>query len=85
LGRGDIKVDLPLGNKYTTITLKNTLYTPKMALTLSNYSCRIFCPIQKQCLQNPILHSETEDHRFDCPSQWPVCHPHSDRGKCSCG
>jgi hypothetical protein len=34
LGRGDIKVDLPLGNKYTTVTLKNTLYTPKMALTL---------------------------------------------------
>jgi hypothetical protein len=34
LGRGDIKVDLPLGNKYTTITLKNTLYTPKMMLTL---------------------------------------------------
>jgi hypothetical protein len=34
LGWGDIKVDLPLGNKYTTITLKNTLYTPKMALTL---------------------------------------------------
>jgi hypothetical protein len=34
LGWGDIKVDLPLGNKYTTVTLKNTLYTPKMALTL---------------------------------------------------
>jgi hypothetical protein len=34
LGRGDIKVDLPLGNKYTTVTLKNTLYTPKIALTL---------------------------------------------------
>jgi hypothetical protein len=34
LGRGDIKVDLLLGNKYTTVTLKNTLYTPKMALTL---------------------------------------------------
>jgi hypothetical protein len=34
LGRGDIKVDLPLGNKYTTVTLKNTLYTPKMVLTL---------------------------------------------------
>jgi hypothetical protein len=34
LGQGDIKVDLLLGNKYTTITLKNTLYTPKMALTL---------------------------------------------------
>jgi hypothetical protein len=34
LGRGDIKVDLPLGKKYTTVTLKNTLYTPKMALTL---------------------------------------------------
>jgi hypothetical protein len=25
LGQGDIKVDLPLGNKYTTVTLKNTL------------------------------------------------------------
>jgi hypothetical protein len=34
LGQGDIEVDLPLGNKYTTVTLKNTLYTPKMALTL---------------------------------------------------
>jgi hypothetical protein len=34
LGQGDIKVDLPLGKKYTTVTLKNTLYTPKMALTL---------------------------------------------------
>jgi hypothetical protein len=34
LGWGDIKVDLPLGNKYTTVTLKNTLYTPKMVLTL---------------------------------------------------
>jgi hypothetical protein len=34
LGRGDIKVDLLLGNKYTTVTLKNTLYTLKMALTL---------------------------------------------------
>jgi hypothetical protein len=34
LGWGDIKVDLLLGNKYTTVTLKNTLYTPKMALTL---------------------------------------------------
>jgi hypothetical protein len=34
LGREDIKVDLPLGDKYTTVTLKNTLYTPRMALTL---------------------------------------------------
>jgi hypothetical protein len=34
LGQGDIKIDLPLGNKYTTVTLRNTLYTPKMALTL---------------------------------------------------
>jgi hypothetical protein len=34
LGRGDIKVNLLLGNMYTTVTLKNTLYTPKMALTL---------------------------------------------------
>jgi hypothetical protein len=34
LGWGTSKVDLPLGNKYTTITLKNTLYTPKMVLTL---------------------------------------------------
>jgi hypothetical protein len=34
LGQGDIKVDLLLGSKYTTVTLKNTLYTPKMALTL---------------------------------------------------
>jgi hypothetical protein len=34
LGWGDIKVDLLLSNKYTTVTLKNTLYTPKMVLTL---------------------------------------------------
>jgi hypothetical protein len=34
LGQGDIKVDLLLSNKYTTVTLKNTLYTPRMALTL---------------------------------------------------
>jgi hypothetical protein len=63
LGRGDIKVDLPLGNKYTTITLKNTLYTPKMALTLisahrvtaagftvqfENNACKILSPALKR-------------------------------------
>jgi hypothetical protein len=63
LGQGDIKVDLPLGNKYTTVTLKNTLYTPKMALTLisvhritaagfsvqfKNNACKILSPTPKQ-------------------------------------
>jgi hypothetical protein len=59
LGQGDIKVDLLLGNKYTTITLKNTLYTPRMALTLisitavgftvqfKNNACKIISPALK--------------------------------------
>ena len=34
IGKGDVKLDLPLGDKRTTVTLKNTLYTPKMAFTL---------------------------------------------------
>lgn len=34
IGRGDLKIDLPLGMKRTTVTLKDTLYTPKMAFTL---------------------------------------------------
>jgi hypothetical protein len=34
IGRGDVKVDLPLGQKKTTVTLKNALYTPKMAFML---------------------------------------------------
>ena len=34
IGRGDVKIDLPFGKTHTTVTLKNTLYTPKMALTL---------------------------------------------------
>jgi hypothetical protein len=65
LGRGDIKVNLLLGNKYTTVTLKNTLYTPKMALTLisvhritaagftvqfENDACKILSPAPKQKL-----------------------------------
>jgi hypothetical protein len=65
LGRGDIKVDLLLGNKYTTVTLKNTLYTPKMALTLisahritaagftvqfKNNACKIISPAPKRKL-----------------------------------
>jgi hypothetical protein len=63
LGRGDIKVDLLLGNKYTTVTLKNTLYTPRMALTLisahritavgftvqfENNACKILSPAPKR-------------------------------------
>jgi hypothetical protein len=31
---GDVKVNLPLGKKCTTVTLKNTLYAPAMAFTL---------------------------------------------------
>jgi hypothetical protein len=65
LGRGDIKVNLLLSNTYTTITLKNTLYTPKMALTLisahqitaarftvqfENDACKILSPAPKQKL-----------------------------------
>jgi hypothetical protein len=34
IGRGDVQIDLPLGTKHTTVTLKNMLYTPKMAFTL---------------------------------------------------
>jgi hypothetical protein len=34
IGRGDLKIDLPLGTKKTTVTLTNTLYTPTMAFTL---------------------------------------------------
>ena len=34
VGRGDVKLELPLGNKRTTVTLKNALYVPQMAFTL---------------------------------------------------
>jgi hypothetical protein len=34
IGRGDVKLELPLGNKHTSITLRNTLYAPQMAFTL---------------------------------------------------
>jgi hypothetical protein len=34
IGKGDIRLDLPLGNKQTTVTLKNALYVPKMAFML---------------------------------------------------
>jgi hypothetical protein len=34
IGWGDIKVELPWGQKKTTVTLKNTIYAPKMAFTL---------------------------------------------------
>jgi hypothetical protein len=33
-GRGDVQIDLPLGSTSTQVTLKDTLYTPKMAFTL---------------------------------------------------
>lgn len=33
-GQGDIKIDLPLGSKQTTVTFKDALYTPSMAFTL---------------------------------------------------
>jgi hypothetical protein len=69
LGREDIKVDLPLGNNYTTVTLENTLYTPKMALTLisahrittagftvqfKNDACNILSPTPKRKLITSI-------------------------------
>jgi hypothetical protein len=65
LGQGDIKVHLPLSNKYTTVTLKSTLHTPKMALTLisvhqitaagftvqfENDACKIISPAPKRKL-----------------------------------
>jgi hypothetical protein len=34
LGRGDVKIDLPLGKTRTTVTLKDALYVPKMAFML---------------------------------------------------
>ncbi|OAX31358.1 hypothetical protein K503DRAFT_658911, partial [Rhizopogon vinicolor AM-OR11-026] len=34
IGRGDVQLDLPLGQCVTTITLKDVLYAPKMAFTL---------------------------------------------------
>jgi hypothetical protein len=69
LGWGDIKVGLPLGNKYTTATPKNTLYTPKMVLTLisahqitaagftiqfENDTCKTLSPTPKRKLITPI-------------------------------
>jgi hypothetical protein len=32
--RGDVKLDLPLGDEWTTVMLKNALYAPTMAFTL---------------------------------------------------
>jgi hypothetical protein len=37
--RGDVQLDLPLGPKHTSVTLKDTLYTPKMAFTLISANC----------------------------------------------
>lgn len=34
IGRGDVDINLPLGNERTNVTLKNALYAPKMAFTL---------------------------------------------------
>lgn len=34
IGKGDISIDLPLGEKCTVVTLKNTLYMPMMAFML---------------------------------------------------
>jgi hypothetical protein len=34
VGRGDVKLDLPLGSERTTVTLRDALYAPKMAFTL---------------------------------------------------
>jgi len=39
IGQGDIQIDLTLGQGRTSITLKNTLYTPKMAFTLISTNC----------------------------------------------
>jgi hypothetical protein len=33
VGQGDIQIKLPLGEACTTVTLRNVLYMPKMALT----------------------------------------------------
>lgn len=34
VGRGDVELELPLGDKRTKVTLKDTLYAPTMAFTL---------------------------------------------------
>ncbi|OAX40834.1 hypothetical protein K503DRAFT_658972, partial [Rhizopogon vinicolor AM-OR11-026] len=34
IGQGDVKIDLPLRDRYTSVTLKDALYTPNMAFTL---------------------------------------------------
>jgi len=34
IGKGDVELDLPLGDKRMTVTLKNALHVPKMAFTL---------------------------------------------------
>jgi hypothetical protein len=39
IGRSDVKIDLPLGEKQTTVTLKNALYAPTMAFTVISTNC----------------------------------------------
>jgi hypothetical protein len=39
LGCGDVEIELPLGEARTTVTLRNALHTPKMALTLISTHC----------------------------------------------
>jgi hypothetical protein len=34
IGRGDVSISLPLGSKWTSVTLKDMLYAPDMAFTL---------------------------------------------------
>jgi len=34
IGRGDVEIELPLGDQHTNVTLQNALYAPKMAFTL---------------------------------------------------
>ncbi|OJA08822.1 hypothetical protein AZE42_13437 [Rhizopogon vesiculosus] len=34
IGQGDVNIDLPLGDKWMTVVLKDMLYVPKMAFTL---------------------------------------------------
>ncbi|OJA09474.1 hypothetical protein AZE42_07140, partial [Rhizopogon vesiculosus] len=39
IGRGDVNINLPLGDKRMTVVLKDMLYAPKMAFTLISANC----------------------------------------------
>jgi hypothetical protein len=39
LGRGDVRIELPNGSKWTPALLKNVVYSPEMAFTLISIGC----------------------------------------------